>query len=81
MPYKLQDGYQNKSFKIKVGGSDNLRTLRTTLSENYGINPGSFVVASVYNNEFTKLHTSSANVEEVTEELGATLLYEIDPAL
>ena len=35
----------------------------------------------MYNNEFKKLHTNSANLLEVAEEQGATLMYEIDPAL
>lgn len=71
----------NKSFKIKVGGSDNLRTLRTILHDTYGLSPGSFVIGAVFNNEFMKLHTTSANVVEVAEEQGATLMYEINPAL
>ena len=71
----------NKSYKIRVGGSDNLRTLRTILHETYGLNAGSFVIAAVFNNDFMKLHTTSANVLEVAEEQGATLMYEIDPEL
>ena len=66
--------------KIRVGGSDNLRTLRTIMHEVYGINPGSFVIAAVFNNNFTKLHTISANTLEVASEQGATLMYEIDPS-
>lgn len=58
----------NKSFKIRVGGSDNLRTLRKLMNDTYGLNPGSFVIAAVFNNEFMKLHTTSANVLEVAEE-------------
>ena len=39
------------------------------------------MIAAVYNNDFKKLHTNSANLLEVAEEQGATLMYEIDPAL
>ena len=81
MPYKIQEGYMNYSYKISVGGSDNLRTLRNILTDTYGLNPGSFVIAAVFNNNFMKLHTTSANVLEVSEEQGATLMYEIDPSL
>ena len=31
LPYSITGDYINKSFKIKVGGSDNLRTLRQVL--------------------------------------------------
>ena len=55
--------------------------MRNILHETYGLNTGSYVVASVYNNNFVRLHTASANAEEVAEAQGATLLYEIDPAL
>ena len=81
IPYHIKEGYINKSFKIRVGGSDNLRTLRTILKETYGLKRGSFVIAAVFNNQFMKLHTTSANVLEVAEEQGATLMYEIDPRL
>lgn len=81
LPFHIKNGYVNNSFRIKVGESDNLRTLRTIMSDTYGINPGSYVIAAVYNNEFIKLHTTSANLLEVADEQGATLLYEIDPAL
>ena len=81
LPYDIKQGYINKSVKIRVGGSDNLRTLRTIMEEVYGINPGSYVIAAVFNNNFTKLHTTSANSLEVASEQGATLLYEIDPSL
>lgn len=81
LPYNITEKYINKSFKIMVGESDNLRTLRGILQDNYGINSGSFVIASVFNNEFKKLFTSSTNLLEVTEEQGATLMYEIDPRL
>ena len=80
-PYNIKQGFVNKSVKIRVGGSDNLRTLRTIMHEVYGINPGSYVVAAVFNNNFTKLHTISANTLEVASEQGATLMYEIDPSL
>ena len=81
LPYNIKEGYINKSFKLMVGESDNLKTLRGIMFDNYGINPGCFVVASVFNNAFKKLFTSSANLLEVSEEQGATLLYEIDPRL
>lgn len=71
----------NYSYKIKVGGSDNLRTLRKIMNDTYGRKEGSYVIAAVYNNEFKKLQTTSANVLEVANEQGATLFYEIDPAL
>ena len=51
-----------------VGESDNLKTLRGILQDNYGINAGSFVIASVFNNEFKKLYTTSSNLLDVTEE-------------
>lgn len=81
LPYEIKDGYINNSFKIRVGGSDNLRTLRQIMQETYGIEPGSYVIAAVFNNNFMKLHTTSANVFEVAEEQGATLMYQIDPKL
>lgn len=81
LPYEIKDGYINNSFKIRVGGSDNLRTLRQIMEETYGIAPGSYVIAAVFNNSFMKLHTTSANVLEVAEEQGATLMYQIDPQL
>lgn len=81
LPYHVKQGYMNFSYKIRVGGSDNLRTLRNIMQQTYGLNPGSFVVAAVFNNSFMKLHTTSANLMEVAEEQGATLMYEIDPAL
>ena len=81
LPFHIKNGYVNNSFRIKVGESDNLRTLRTIMSDTYGINPGSYVIAAVYNNEFIKLHTTSANLLEVADEQGVTILYEIDPAL
>ena len=81
LPSHIKKGYINNSFKIRVGGSDNLRTLRTILEQTYGLNSGGYVVAAVFNNKFIKLHTTSANLLEVAEEQGATLLYEIDPAL
>jgi len=68
LPYHIKEGYINRSFKIRVGGSDNLRTLRSILEQTYGLDPGSFVIAAVYNNNFMKLHTASANVLEVAEE-------------
>lgn len=37
--------------------------------------------ANVFNNKFTKLHTTSANLLDVSREQGATILFEIDPAL
>ena len=55
--------------------------MRNILHETYGLSTGSYVVASVYNNNFVKLHTASANAEDVAEARGATLLYEIDPSL
>ena len=81
LPYDIKQGYINKSFKILVGGSDNLRTLRGVMENDYGIGSGSYVIAAVFNNNFVKLHTTSANLLEVAEEQGATLLYEIDPRL
>ena len=81
LPYNIGQGYINSSFKVPVGGSDNLRTVRNILNETYGLNTGSYVVASVYNNNFVRLHTASANAEDVAEAQGATLLYEIDPSL
>lgn len=81
LPYNMSDNYVNKSMKISVGGSDNLRTLRNIMRDTYGVKPGSFVVAAVYNNKFSKLHTVSANLLDVANEQGATLLYEIDPKL
>lgn len=68
LPYSLKQGYMNFSYKIRVGGSDNLRTLRNIMNKTYGLNTGSFVVAAVFNNAFMKLHTSSANLMEVAEE-------------
>ena len=81
LPYNINEGYINQSFKIMVGESDNLKTLRGILQDNYGINAGSFVIASVFNNEFKKLYTTSSNLLDVTEEQGATLMYQIDPKL
>lgn len=68
LPYHMNEGYVNKSMKISVGSTDNLRTLRTFMNEAYGINPGSFVVAAVFNNSFKKLHTVSANLLDVANE-------------
>ena len=68
LPYHVKQGYMNFSYKIRVGGSDSLRTLRTIMQQTYGLNPGSFVVAAVFNNSFMKLHTTSANLMEVAEE-------------
>ena len=81
LPYDIKQGYINNSYKIPVGGSDNLRTIRTILNETYGLKTGSYVVAAVFNNNFVKLHTTSANAEDVAAEQGATLMYEIDPSL
>ena len=81
LPYKIGKGYVNYSYKIKVGESDNMRTLRSIMKDTYGLDPGSFVVSTVYNNNFSRLHTSSANLLDVTGEQGATLLYQIDPSL
>lgn len=58
-----------------------MRTLREVMYNTYGKDPGSFVIATVFNNEFNRLHTASANVLEVSEERGATIMYEIDPSL
>ena len=81
LPYDIKQGYINSIYKIPVGGSDNLRTFRTILNETYGLMTGSYVVATVFNNNFVKLHTTSANAEDVAAEQGATLMYEIDPSL
>ena len=81
LPYDIKQGYMNFSYKIRVGGSDNLRTLRNTMQQTYGLNPGSFVIAAVYNNSFSRLHTTSANLLEVADEQGATLMYEIPASL
>ena len=68
IPYDIKAGYVNFSYRIPVGGSDNLRTVRNILNENYGLKTGDFVVAAVYNNNFMKLHTTSANAEDVANE-------------
>ena len=68
IPYDIKPGYVNFSYRIPVGGSDNLRTVRNILNENYGLKTGDFVVAAVYNNNFMKLHTTSANAEDVANE-------------
>ena len=81
LPYKITKGYVNTSYKIKVGESDNMRTLRSIMKDTYGVEPGSFVVSTVYNNNFSRLHASSANLMDVANEQGATLLYEIDPSM
>ena len=81
LPFKIKKGYVNTSYKIKVGESDNMRTLRSIMKDTYGVEPGSFVVSTVYNNNFSRLHASSANLMEVANEQGATLLYEIDPSM
>lgn len=38
-------------------------------------------MAAVFNNNFMKLHSTSSNAEDVANEQGATLMYEIDPSL
>lgn len=81
IPYDIKNGYVNFSYRVPVGGSDNLRTVRNILNENYGLNTGDFVVAAVYNNNFMKLHSTSSNAEDVANEQGATLMYQIDPNL
>jgi len=68
IPYNIKEDYVNYSYKIKVGGSDNMRTMRRIMQDTYGLNPGSFVAAAVYESGFTKLHTTSANLLEVSEE-------------
>ena len=81
LPYKIGKDYVNTSYKLNVGESDNMRTLRNIMKDTYGLDPGSFVVSTVYNNNFSRLHASSANLLDVSNEQGATLLYEIDPSL
>ena len=68
LPYDIKAGYVNNSYRIPVGGSDNLRTIRTILNETYGLKTGSYVVSAVYNNNFTKLHSTSSNAEDVSNE-------------
>ena len=68
LPYKISKGYVNTSYKINVGESDNMRTLRTIMKDTYGVEPGSFVVSTVYNNNFSRLHASSANLLDVSNE-------------
>ena len=75
IPYDIKNGYVNNSYRIPVGGSDNLRTVRNILKDNYGLKTGDFVVAAVFNNNFTKLHSTSSNAEDVANEQGATLMY------
>ena len=68
LPYKIGPDYVNTSYKIKVGESDNMRTLRSTMMDNYGLETGSYVVSTVYNNNFARLHASSANLLDVSNE-------------
>lgn len=68
LPYKIKQDYMNTSFKLNVGESDNMRTLRSVMKDTYGLDPGSFVVSTVYNNCFSRLHTTSANLLEVSDE-------------
>ena len=81
MPYKITDGYANIKYEIPVGGNDNLKTLRQTLQDDYGLKQGSYVIATVSHNEIKKLSVISENLLELTEEFGATMLFEIDPVL
>ena len=68
LPYKISENYMNTSFILNVGESDNMRTLRAIMKDTYGLDPGSFVVSTVYNNNFSRLHPTSANLIEVSEE-------------
>lgn len=68
IPYKIGENYMNTSYILNVGESDNMRSLRAIMQDTYGLNPGSFVVSTVYNNNFTRLHPTSANLLEVSDE-------------
>ena len=37
LPHRITQNYMNYSYKIKVGGSDNLRTLRKIMNDTYGV--------------------------------------------
>ena len=70
----------NKTFRIRFDGSENMRALRTILSQRYGIEPGSFIITFVLNCEFTQIFTVEQKVlPQLQMESGCMLLYEINP--
>ena len=81
VPYSMDEGFINKTVSMMVGEADTISTLRRELQENYGIDAGSFAVGHTHANEIKKLSSQSVNLLEIANEPGATLLFEIDPAL
>lgn len=55
LPYKIGSGYMNQTLKIKYDENDNMRNVREMVSSQYGFSNGSYAIAKVYNNGFSRL--------------------------
>lgn len=81
IPFKVEDNYMNQTMKFKFNESDSMRTIRDQLKTDFKIDTGNYLIAKVHNNAFVRLFNSSQQMDDLTGLSGATMFYEIDPAL
>ena len=77
IPYKIENGYVNKSAELQIRMTDSLLTFREEIEELFKVERGSYLITSVSNNEFTRIHSCKNSIDAVKADEGSVLLYQI----
>lgn len=80
IPYDLKDGYTNHTGFSFSRASNSIADMRKEIHEKYELDPSTYIISKVQNNDFKRFLNLNESVETLEQE-GFTLLYEIDPKL
>ena len=83
IPYNITADYTNNKGEIFLRETESIVEFRKALHEKYGVDPSSFLLTIVGDNQVKKMIDINSKVEDIadTRGQGSILLYEINPEL
>jgi hypothetical protein len=83
IPYNLKADYTNLKGEVFMRETESVLEFRKAISERFGVNPSSFLITIVADNQIKKMVDINSKVEDIADNRGqgSILLYEINPEL